>query len=547
MLNLNSIDNLLETIENTPDDPVLNVSFHFSARVAVETRYVGRFGVIGVVAFAYSVNGDQLALRFLPGQPIANWPVVRVSHVGEGCRTISSRLSRLMPAILQIDTPLQHQQALKIYSEKVLKYSAWLGDSEGITQALIDDLRDETADMFTALPHLPFSRADPDSVLALFDAAYERALNDPTDLAERWREVIHKDALFAPAQMLHFKALLAGNDATAIRRSAWDVLSLNHAIDNVYMVERVRHPEFGWPDENPVIVAAQTLLERGLPPMAESLSTAFTPVIEGLANDEESYDGTAHLEASRQLYAQKDYQHAYTASQNAVYWRNIAQEAAYPEALTFAVTVARDWQQPELVRSLELAQEKPAPDKTETAAPSISAPNNRVLPRDVELSPQAKAFLDQLASGEMAYVSGDWILIYRHQRWNWLSQGYVGGDKIVTTLAVLTSQKLVNVISTIPPEEFASHIVSVTELPEKIQQELRFKLLPDVDDYHYLIDQKHMSITGGATTEDTVNPQHELEARCDLTRSILTSRGGGWFKFWATWQEIEQALNERPQ
>lgn len=233
MLNLNTIDSLIETIENTPDDPFFNVSFHFSARVAFETRYVGRFGVIGVVAFAYSVNGDQLALRFLPGQPLTNWPVVRVSHIGEGCQTIASRLSRLMPAILQIDTPLQHQQALKIYSEKVLKYSNWLGDTEGITQAFINDSRDETADMFTALPHLPFSSADPDSVLALFDTVYERARNDPGNLVERWREVIQMDASYAPAQALRFKALLAGNDDSAIRQSAWDVLTLNHAVDNV--------------------------------------------------------------------------------------------------------------------------------------------------------------------------------------------------------------------------------------------------------------------------------------------------------------------------
>ncbi len=541
MLNLNTIDSVIETIENTPDHPVLKVSFHFSARVAPETRYVGRFGVIGVVAFAYSLNGDQLALRVLPGQPLANWPVVRVSHIGEGCRTISSRLSRLMPAILQIDTPLEHQQALKIYTDSVLKYSNWLGDTEGVTEAFINASRDETADMFTPLPHLPFSSADPDSVLALFDRVYEQVLNDPTNLVERWREVIHVDAAFAPAQALHFKALLAGDDDAAIRQSAWDVLTLNHAVDNVYMVERVRNPQFGWPDENPVMIAAQTLLERGFPPMQESVSEAFTPVVEGLANDGEAFNGTAYLEAAQQVYAQKDYEHAYVASQNAVFWRNIAQEMTYPEALAFALTMARDWQQPQLVRALELAQENEAPAKTETPAPS-----EIVLPRDVEWSPQSQIFLEKLSSGEMAYASGDWILIHRHKRWCWLSQGYLGGDKIIATLAILRSQTLANLISTIPPEEFAKQIVPVVELPEALQQDLRFKLLPDIDDYHYLLDKKHMSITGGAITEDTTTPQLEREQRRELTHSILTSHGGGWFKFWATWEEIEQALNERP-
>ena len=541
MLDLNTIDSVIETIEATPTDPVVNVSFHFSARVAVETRYVGRFGVIGVVAFAYYVGGDQLALRVVPGQPLANWPVVRVSHIGEGCRTISSRISRMMAAILQIDTPLEHQQALKVYSEKVLKYSDWLGDSEGITQAFINNARAETADMFAALPQLPFSSADPDSVLALFDRVYAQALNDPTNLTERWHEVIQMDAAFAPAQALHFKALLAGDDDSAIRQSAWDVLMLNHAIDTVYMVERVRHPQFGWPDENPVLIAAQTLLERGLPPIAEALSAVFMPVIEGLVHDEEAYDGTAHLEAARQLSAQQDYERAYIASQNAVFWRNLAQETAYPEALAFALTIARQWQQPELIRSLELAQEKEAPAKTEPPVKS-----EIVLPREVEWSPQAKLFLEKLASGEMAYVSGDWILIHRHQRWCWLSLEHVGQHKTIATMAILTNQRLANVIPSIPPEEFAQQIVPVGELPEDLQQDLRFKLLPDIDDYHYLFDKKHMSITGGATTEDTVNPQLALEARRELTHSILTSRGGGWFKFWATWQEIEQALNERP-
>ncbi len=541
MLSLHSIDRLIKSIEDTPTDPVVEVSFHFSARIAPETRYVGRFGVIGVVAFAYYVGGDQLALRVVPGQPVANWPVLRISHIGAGSRTICSRLSRLMAAVLQIDTPLEHQQALKVYTEPILKYSQWLGDTEGITQAFIDASRDETAYMFAALPQLPFSSADPGSVLALFDRVYEQALNDPANLAERWREVTQIDATFAPSQVLRFKALLAGDADAALRQSAWDVLALNHAVDTVDMVERLRNPQFGWRYENPVLVAAQTLLERGLPPLDESLSVAFTPVIAGLAHDGEAYDGAAHLEAARALYARKNYDRAYVACQNAVYWRSIAQEAAYPEALAFALTIARSWKQPQLVRALELAQEQAAPARN--APPRTS---QIALPRAVEWTPQAKDFLEKLASGEMAYVSGDWILIHRHQRWCWLSRSYVGGDKVIATLAILPAQKLANLISSFPPEASARQILPVVELPEDLQQDLRFKLLPEIDDYHYLLDKDHISITGGPTTEDIVTPQLELEARRELTHSILTSGGGGWFRFWGTWQEIEQALNQRP-
>ena len=58
MLNLNSIDNFIETFEETPAHPVIKVSFQFSARIAPETRYLGRFGVVGFVAFAYFLNDD---------------------------------------------------------------------------------------------------------------------------------------------------------------------------------------------------------------------------------------------------------------------------------------------------------------------------------------------------------------------------------------------------------------------------------------------------------------------------------------------------------
>lgn len=537
MLNLKSVDSFIESIEPHPYHPTINISLLFSARISVETRYIARMGVIGVLPFATYRNGDLLALRFSAGKPLDSWSVVRVSHIGEGCQTVCSRLSRLMPALMILDRDLPHQQALKVYKDKVLRYADWLYDKEGLTQALIHRLEDETADMFDPLPHLPFSYADPDSVRALFETQFELAKDDSNNLIAGWQKITQFDATYAPAQTMLFKALLAGDDDKAIQQTAWDVFMLNHALDNVYMLEKARDENLGWSSDNPIIVAAKMLLERGLPPLDEALAQLYLPVIEALAYDEDAYDGSAHLSAARKLLEQKQYELAYIACQNAIYWRNMSQEKAYPEATASALTIARAWKQPELVRVLELAQEL----ESTVVQTEATVPANIVIPRDIELSPAAVENIQKLTVPDVAYMSGETILMYHYNRWHYFTLSYFGHTKAISTMAILTMQRLSNLIRGVKDEE----IKLVTELPEYIQQELRWKVLADIEDYLFLVEKGYMSITGGPTTEDISNPQLERDKERELTREILKGGGGGWFNFWRTWDEIEAAFKER--
>ncbi len=160
-------------------------------------------------------------------------------------------------------------------------------------------------------------------------------------------------------------------------------------------------------------------------------------------------------------------------------------------------------------------------------------------------SPRVTSAVQKLSAADTALISDDAILVYRHERWHWFVQAYLGHTKAIATMAILTNRKLARVIESGPPGDLDKRIRPIADLPEDIQQELRCKLLPAVDDYLYLLDRGLISISGGATTEDTTTPQLSSETRREVAGSILTGRGGGWFQFWSTWHDIEKALHER--
>ncbi len=50
-------------------------------------------------------------------------------------------------------------------------------------------------------------------------------------------------------------------------------------------------------------------------------------------------------------------------------------------------------------------------------------------------------------------------------------------------------------------------------------------------------------IVGGATSDQMSTPQLSEQERREVTETILTKGGGGWFKFTADWQEIAGVLD----
>ncbi len=146
MLNYVNAASYQQSLGEGPRRSIIDLTFHTAATIAQEARYLARSGVLGMLPLANYATGDTLALRALPGQPLARWQVVRISHVGEGWRTIASQPSRVLATAMVLDRPLQDQQALRTSTEPILEFSRWLGDDENLTRSVIDQLRDDTQD-----------------------------------------------------------------------------------------------------------------------------------------------------------------------------------------------------------------------------------------------------------------------------------------------------------------------------------------------------------------------------------------------------------------
>ena len=538
MLNYVNVASYQKSLDTGPRRSIIGLVFQDSSTITVEARYLARMGILGVLPLAKYSTGDTLALRALPGLPIERWPVVYVSHIGEGCRTIASRPSRVMATVILLDHPLHDQQSLKTFNEPILEFSRWLGD-EDLTRTVLDRLRDDTHEGVTPLPELPLRAADPDSTMAVFQDVYARLGTEKADAEVLWREVVQNDAEFAPAQMLLLHALLTGSDYAAIQQSAWDVLTLNHVYDNTTMVTEVRQPPYGWNDRNPVFVAAQTLVGLGMPDSADALHAVFLPVAKALAAGEESYDGGPHLEAARALAALRHYDLAWIACQNAAYWRGVSQEAAFPEALDVALDIARAWKQKDLTDTLLLMQ-------PETKLPARRADEARpafTLPREYEASEEVTQAIFRLSTEDLFLASGDFLLVHRYGRWNFLTQGYPGRIRAIETLAIMNYRKLINFVGGFAAGTLDDLLKPAASFTSDLQNELRYKLRSEIADYHVMMDANLIYIVGGATSDQMSTLQASEQQHYDLTEKILTGGGGGWFKFTSEWQDIADLLD----
>lgn len=537
MLNLDSVPQFLTSAGSSLNYPVLGMSFHKAGEVQVNARYLARQGLIGLLPVGEYRGGDQIALLAEPNQPLRRWHVVRASHIGEGWRTICSRLSLLAAFTLAADPPLQHQQDLRIHIDDILTTARLLGDSDGRAKAIVDVLHDADAYMFDALPSLPLSAADPEGIWTQFEAAYPPETASAAERAAVWRGIIERDAAFAPAQALLLRALLDLADEVddaAIRQTAWEVFMLNHAGDNAGMVEAVRRAP-GWGAANPIIAAAQALVVRGIP----VADTPLRAAVEQLARDEAAYDGAAHLGAAEQYLSRREYGRALVACQNAAFWRAYSQEAAFPEALNLALRLARAWKQKMLVDTLALAQ-------PERPRQKVKGQQSAPQPTPAPLNPAIQNAKARLQSEGVLLFAGDTMLIYRHRRWHWLVQSYLGQTKTIVSLSILTEHRLEMLIGNFQ-SSLDELLVPVASLSEELTLELRCKLLPEAADYHYLLQRNMISIGGGSTTDTitTSTPELDDDEHREITTKILTEGGHGIINFWRTGEEIAEALAAR--
>ncbi len=144
----------------------------------------------------------------------------------------------------------------------------------------------------------------------------------------------------------------------------------------------------------------------------------------------------------------------------------MSQEAAYPEALTAALEIALDWNQADLFDTLILMQ-------PETISPARSAEPARptfTLPPEYEASEEVKQAIERLTREDLILTSGDFLLVYRYGRWNFMTQGYLGQTQAIETLAITSYRKLINFVGSFPAGTLDQRLQPTASLSSELQR-----------------------------------------------------------------------------
>ncbi len=250
----------------------------------------GGWGMVPLSGFS---NGDIAALRPLFGRPIASWPVMQVSHVGDPGVTFASSLSTWIAAHLAAFEDADNAE-LTENRDDILALAAFLGDSSGRAQAVLDailaeELPDEDADRYALIE-------GEGGMLARF-----HALAESDESAVAWRAFVAEFPDFPPAWYRLLSVLREAEEQPEdLLAIAWKVVNFDMQCDGSYKQAD----------------AAAWLLVEGGGERAYG-STLQWPAVVAMARDE--LCGWKWLEAARALEA-GDPGAAYVAYKNAAYW-----------------------------------------------------------------------------------------------------------------------------------------------------------------------------------------------------------------------------------
>ncbi len=326
----------------------------------------GGFGFLPVCGFG---DGDWAALRALPGRSVDDWPVVRVSHIGAGCRSFASSLSTLVPGYI---ASFGIHSDRRVFAERKQEYVAlagFLGDQADRTQGLIGAMMEGSVGPRTHRGELLDLALGPDNFLSRFHATWDDVLLRGNAAGPAWASYVESWPFFACGHHMHFLAAREEGDEAGAR-AAWNVVTAPQMFDNAEVFTACKAAfATGVPQKkkhllcikDPFREAARFLVNEG---GADKYgSDPRWPAVEAVAAGEPS--GRLWLEAAHALLAGKHYSDAYDSALTAAHLHHADFEEPLPEARDLALRCARGLKDTLLVSLLSddlLREQAPARD-----------------------------------------------------------------------------------------------------------------------------------------------------------------------------------------
>lgn len=276
-----------------------------------------------ILPIAGHSTGDVIGLKPLLSRPPSQWPVVDVSHNGDGGIVIASSIANLVPAFLTRHANVGCEEYSRT-RETLLALTRDFGGDPKLTATLIEELSDGE--------NIPTEfegvlRYEKQSFLSDFYSTYKTVLTDKdADVVEAWRAYAQKHPHFEAGWWLLVKALINTTHERTLQM-AWQAATLNHWFNGYYNFDAIKanadtagidsdllredYSDWLWEDE-PVEFVAQLLREANPEPLRKE---PLWPAVLAVADDKPSSE--LWLAGALALEKLGRFHDAYVAFQNA--------------------------------------------------------------------------------------------------------------------------------------------------------------------------------------------------------------------------------------
>lgn len=287
-VNTNSVAALVKSLLAAPASPLddMRIDAFYTGNFVDPAHNFAAWGILPIGGFA---DGDIAALRPVQGKPIAAWPVLRFSHVGDPGRHFASSIHTWLPAhVIEYET---ENEDLAGMAKDLAKLGAYLGD-KGRTGKILDAIREN--DLPSGDAALCELAEGKDSLLCQYHSMNGNAAE--------LKSLLKKFPDFADARYQLFDAD-GIPEGKATLAAAWDILCLDILMDGSY--KRVRE-------------IAQYLVGQGKKAYADD---PRLKAVEAMAA--KALCGDAWFKAAEELESKKKHRDAYLAYRNAAYWIHV--------------------------------------------------------------------------------------------------------------------------------------------------------------------------------------------------------------------------------
>lgn len=297
MIDTSSVGSFLNQLldEDTPGAEILNdlrVDGFYTGNFGDPAFNWGGFGFLPISGFG---DGDIAALRPIFGRPVDQWPVMRVSHVGDPGKTFASSIKTFVAAHIAMYGDVESDD-LEDKRDALVEFAEFLGDTTGRARAVLDAM---IADEFGGDDSDKYEIAEGEgSMLASYYSLQE---NDEDSTA--WQSFTKSFPEFAPGHISLFEILSDSEqpDLPALLPIAWRVFNLDMQCDGSYKAARK---------------AAKVLSENGGDKIYGQ--SHLWPAVIRMAAKKNC--GKAWLLGAQALEKDGNFQEAYNAYKSAAYW-----------------------------------------------------------------------------------------------------------------------------------------------------------------------------------------------------------------------------------